>query len=127
LLLRLAYWLIEKSPKLAFNESINSRIIAKHTTGNLRDLTKEQATQYLVDRSIQVGQSSLKARELEVLTHKITEWLKRYARFDVLLLLLFVQVEVFIINKITILQAVETGVIHFQRQVIALLIGAEGN
>jgi hypothetical protein len=33
--------------------------IAKHTTGNLRDLTKEQATQYLVDRSVQVGQSSL--------------------------------------------------------------------
>jgi hypothetical protein len=28
--------------------------IAKHTTGNLRDLTKEQATQYLVDRSVQV-------------------------------------------------------------------------
>jgi hypothetical protein len=29
-------------------------------------------------------------------------------------------------NKITILQAVKVGVIHFQRQVIVLLIGAEG-
>jgi DNA-binding Lrp family transcriptional regulator len=51
--------------------------IAKHTTGNLRDLTK--VVHLLVLR--------LKVRELEVLTHKITEWLKRYARFDVLLLL----------------------------------------
>jgi hypothetical protein len=88
LLLRLAYWLIEKSPKLAFNESINSGIIyfngvgtnrnylealkhiAKHTTGNLRDLTKEQATQYLVDRSVQVGQSSLNMSR-QVMQHLI--------------------------------------------------------
>jgi hypothetical protein len=33
-----------------------------------------------------------RTRELEVPMHKITEWLKRYARFDVLLLLLLVQV-----------------------------------
>jgi integrase len=33
--------------------------IAKHTTGNLRDLTNEQAIQYLVDRSVAVGQKSL--------------------------------------------------------------------
>jgi hypothetical protein len=33
--------------------------IAKHTTGNLRDLTNDQATQYLVDRCIEVGQKSL--------------------------------------------------------------------
>jgi hypothetical protein len=44
--------------------------IAKHTTGNLRDLTKEQATQYLVDRSIQVGQSSLNMSR-QVMQHLI--------------------------------------------------------
>lgn len=33
--------------------------IAKNTTGNLRDLTKEQAVKYLVDRSAEVGQKSL--------------------------------------------------------------------
>ncbi len=46
--------------------------IAKHTTGNLRDLTNEQATQYLVDRSIEVGQKSLDMSR-QVMQHLLNE------------------------------------------------------
>ena len=46
--------------------------IAKHTTGNLRDLTNDQATQYLVDRSIEVGQKSLDMSR-QVMQHLLNE------------------------------------------------------
>jgi len=46
--------------------------IAKHTTGNLRDLTNEQATQYLVDRCIEVGQKSLEMSR-QVMQHLLNE------------------------------------------------------
>jgi integrase len=46
--------------------------IAKHTTGNLRDLTNDQAIQYLVDRSVVVGQKSLDMSR-QVMQHLLNE------------------------------------------------------
>lgn len=46
--------------------------IAKHTTGNLRDLTTTEATQYLVDRCIEVGQKSLDMSR-QVMQHLLNE------------------------------------------------------